>query len=132
MKFEGGRAAQDLRNEPSIYPAKLDKEEEPMPPAVPSLSSMIAQGGGGPALVGDVSQGGVMVVASQVESGQCGAGLVDSTAPLQLQEGVQGALVPCGQQGLTPTSQEGGGKDSTPKRLHVSNIPFHRQVTPFR
>jgi len=124
MKFEGGRAAQDLRNEPSIYPAKLDKEEEPMPPAVPSLSSMIAQGGGGPALVGDVSQGGVMVVASQVESGQCGAGLVDSTAPLQLQEGVQGALVPCGQQGLTPTSQEGGGKDSTPKRLHVSNIPF--------
>merc|ERR1719412_153767 len=102
----------------------LDKEEEPMPPAVPSLSSMIAQGGGGPALVGDVSQGGVMVVASQVESGQCGAGLVYSTAPLQLQEGVQGALVPCGQQGLTPTSQEGGGKDSTPKRLHVSNIPF--------
>jgi len=56
----------------------------------------------------------------------CGGALVDSSSNvLQLPEGVVGnAVVPCGQQGLTPTSQDGSQKDSTPKRLHVSNIPF--------
>ena len=102
------------RNDPSFYPAKLDKEaSQLMPPAVPSLG-MIAQGGGGPVEPGQ----GVMVVAGG-DSGQCG-GLVEGG--LQLQEQEQGAVVPCG--GLTPTSQGGSEKEATPKRLHVSNIPF--------
>ena len=39
MKFEGSRGAQ-LRNEQSFYPAKLDKEEEPMPPAAVSYTHL--------------------------------------------------------------------------------------------
>jgi len=107
-------------NEGSCYPLQLDFEEadlKVMSPAVSTISQMIAQTNGiDQGVVSQVVENGCAV---QEEQGvQVGPGAV---VPVQL-----GGVIPC----QMPTTTSGGtvvvadNKDNTPKRLHVSNIPF--------
>ena len=110
MKFDHHHPA--VTSDQCYYPVKLDKAglEEGgglMSPAIPSLA-MITQAGG--------EMGGGMLVpaGNQGEVTHCSAGLADPNTAQQLVD--QGAVVPCG---AVPQD-----KEQTPKRLHVSNIPF--------
>jgi len=103
--------------EGSCFPLKLDKADlKVMSPAVSTINQMIAQTNG--IDQGVVSQGGDGGCGGDDQSVQVGPGAV---VPVQL-----GGVVPC----QIPTTSSGGSvgvpdnKDSTPKRLHVSNIPF--------
>ena len=99
-------------NEGSFYPLKLEKADKVMSPAVSTIQ-MIAQTNG-------IDQG----VVNQVEGGCGGEEQVvgpGAVVPVQL-----GGVVPCQ---MPPTTSDGTAvvaqnKDNTPKRLHVSNIPF--------
>lgn len=121
MKFERKTFSRN-GNEGSCFPLKLEKPDlKVMSPAVSTISQMIAQTNGldqgvvNQGLVNQVVEGGCGVEEQGV---QVGPGAV---VPVQL-----GGVVPC----QMPTTTTGGAvvvadnKDNTPKRLHVSNIPF--------
>eukprot|EP00090_Calanus_glacialis_P033927 TRINITY_DN5656_c0_g1_i1.p1 TRINITY_DN5656_c0_g1~~TRINITY_DN5656_c0_g1_i1.p1 ORF type:complete len:446 (+),score=99.63 TRINITY_DN5656_c0_g1_i1:146-1483(+) len=121
MKFERQIFSRN-GNEGSCYPLKLEKPDlKVMSPAVSTISQMIAQTNG--LDQGVVNQG----LVNQVVEGGCGAeeqGVQvgpGAVVPVQL-----GSVVPC----QMPTTTTDGAvvvadnTDNTPKRLHVSNIPF--------